>query len=257
MPKLRGKRAAVRLLRQSAAADQSLHGFADGASGCQGTGSPPTLFVCLRLRPPCCSAQRPRVLLTQDQANQSVDLSRFQSLKPLFQLGVSVDTFRDFSEEQAASEAAKQSPGLMTDHGSLEALCPSWGVPRDHTTRECHRRGPAELGEQLLVSISEDDVPDGAIRQWAVVQGFSWGHWLRAVKQLLIHGRASTSYILMPSLPAVLKGVPNTKFPKWCIARPYGATDRTCPTVKMTQLPKAFGEQSLPPCFCPMCSMRP
>ena len=40
---------------------------------------------------------------------------------------------------------------------------------RETTPRECHRRGPAELGEQLLLSISEDDVPDGAIRQRAVV----------------------------------------------------------------------------------------
>ena len=68
----------------------------------------------------------------------------------------------------------------MTAHGSFGALCPGRGVPRDHTTRECHRRGPAELGEPLPVSISEDDVPDGAIRQRAVIQGFSWGHWLRA-----------------------------------------------------------------------------
>ena len=57
--------------------DQSLRGFAGGASGCQGTCSLPALFVCLRLRLPRCSAQRPGVLLTQDQANQSVDLSRF------------------------------------------------------------------------------------------------------------------------------------------------------------------------------------
>ena len=63
----------------------------------------------------------------------------------------------------------------------------------------------------------------------------------------------------MPRLLAVLKGVPNTKFAKWCIAvaetapvaspRPYGATDHTGPTVKMTQLPDAFGEQSLPTMF--------
>ena len=65
-----------------------------------------------RLRLPCCSAQRPGVLLTQDQGNQSVDLSRSPLLKPLFELRVSVDTFRDFSEEQAASVAAKQGPGL-------------------------------------------------------------------------------------------------------------------------------------------------
>ena len=109
-------RAVVQFLRQSAepcaAADQSLHGFADGASGCWGTRSPPTLFVCRRLRLPCCSAQRPEVLLIQDEANQSVDLSRFPQLKPLFQFGVPVDTCRDFSEEQAASVAVKEGPEL-------------------------------------------------------------------------------------------------------------------------------------------------
>ena len=62
----------------------------------------------------------------------------------------------------------------------------------------------------------------------------------------------------MPRLPTVLKSVPNTRFAKWCIAvartaqvaspRPYVATEHTttCSTVKMTQLPNAFGEQSLP-----------
>ena len=32
---------------------------ADGSSSCQSTGSLPTLFVCLRLRLPCCCAERP------------------------------------------------------------------------------------------------------------------------------------------------------------------------------------------------------
>ena len=66
--------AAVRWTLRSQA-DQSLHGFADGASGRQGAGSLPDLFVCLRLHPSCCSAGRPRILLTQDLANQNADLS--------------------------------------------------------------------------------------------------------------------------------------------------------------------------------------
>ena len=41
-------------------------------------------------------------------------------------------TFRDFSEEQAASVAAEQSPGLVTAHGSFETFCPGSGVSRDH-----------------------------------------------------------------------------------------------------------------------------
>ena len=236
--------AAVRCTLRSPA-DQSLHGFTDGASGCQGTGSLPALFVCLWLRLSRCSAGRPRILLTQDLANQSIDLSRFPQLKPLFQLGVSVDTFRVFSEEQAASVAAEQGPGLATAHGSFETFCPSRGVSRDHTSRKCHRRGPAALGEQLLVSIGQIGVPGGAIRQRAVVQGFSWEHWLRALRELLINGPASASYVLRPRLPTVLKGVPNSKFPKWCTAVPETAlVDRMAP--QTMQLPDAFGEQSLP-----------
>ena len=50
----------------------------------------------------------------------------------LFQVGVSVDTLRDFSEEQAASVAAKQGPGLMTAHGFLEALPEPWRIERPH-----------------------------------------------------------------------------------------------------------------------------
>ena len=75
------------------------------------------------------SSLRPGVLLTQDQANQSGALSRFPWLKPLFQLGVSVDSFRDFSE-QAAPVTAKQGRGLVTAHGSFEALCPGRGEAR-------------------------------------------------------------------------------------------------------------------------------
>ena len=60
----------------------------------------------------------------------------------------------------------------------------------------------------------------------------------------------------MPMLPTVLKGVPNPKVPEWCMAvaetasvappRPYHATNHAGSTVKMTQLPDAFGEQSMP-----------
>ena len=73
MPELRGMRAVVQFLRQS-------------AEPCT---APPTslfmallmdfwavtaLFVFLRLRLSCSSAKRPRILLTQDLANQNADL---------------------------------------------------------------------------------------------------------------------------------------------------------------------------------------
>ena len=98
MPELRGMRAVVQFPRHPA--DQSLHGFADGTSGCHGTCSLPALFVCLRLRLPCYSARRPRALPTRNFGDQITDLSRFPQVASLFQLGVPVDTFRNLSQEQ-------------------------------------------------------------------------------------------------------------------------------------------------------------
>ena len=114
MPELRGMRAVVQFFRQSAepcAAPPTSPFMAldDGASSCQGTGSLPALFVRLRLRPPCCSAQRRGVLLTQDQANQSVDLPRFPQLKPLFQLGVSVHILAGFQRGASKRHLQRQS----------------------------------------------------------------------------------------------------------------------------------------------------
>ena len=137
---------------------------------------------------------------------QIADLSRFPQLDPLFQLGVSVDTFGDLRSKR------QQGPGLVSAQGSFETFCPSRGVARDHTSRECHRRGPAELGEQLLVSISWDDVPDGAVRKRAVVQRFSWRHRLRALRKLLPGCWTTGRCVLMPGLSSVLEGVPNAKF---------------------------------------------
>ena len=171
------------------ATDQSLHGFADGSSSCQGTGSLPALFVCLWLHPSCCSARRPRALLTQDFGDQIADLPRFPEVKSLSQRGVPVDTFRDFSKEQATTEAAEQCPGLVTAPDSFETFCPS----RDHAPRECHRRSPAKLGEQLLVSVSQNDVPERAVQKGAVVQRFSWRYWLRVLRELLTGCRTAAS----------------------------------------------------------------
>ena len=66
MPKLRGMRAVVQFLRQfaeprAAPPTQSLHGFADGSSGCQGTSSLPApvrLSVAAFLLLFCEAAQR-------------------------------------------------------------------------------------------------------------------------------------------------------------------------------------------------------
>ena len=251
-------RAAVQFLRQPAeTTHESLQGFADGSLRCQGASSFSALFICLRLHPSCRSSMRTGVLLTQFLGDQVTGLRRLPHSKSQFQFQVSVSAFGDLGQEQATTVAAEQGPGLVTAHGSFEAFCPSRRKPRDHTSRECPRRGLAELGEQLLVSISEDDVPDRAVRKRAVVPRFSWRCWLRALKQLFIHGRTSASCVLMPRLPTVLKryrphegswsGVLLLKKTALVASpRPYGTTDHTGLTVKMTQLPDALGEQSLP-----------
>ena len=121
---------------------ESLYGFADGSPGRQAASSFPTLFICLLLHPSFRSSKRTRVLLPRYLGDQVTDLPRFPQVESLFQLGVPVDTFRDFSKEQATTVAAQQSPGLVTSHGSFEAFCPSRGM------RECHRGG----GEALRVA---------------------------------------------------------------------------------------------------------
>ena len=93
-----------------AAAHQSLHGFADGSSGCQGAGSFPALSVCLWLHPPCCSAKRSRVLLTQDLPNQIADLLRLPHSKSSFQFRVSVSAFGTRAGDND-SDKAEPRPG--------------------------------------------------------------------------------------------------------------------------------------------------
>ena len=63
----------------------------------------------------------------------------------MLQIRVPVDSFRDFSKEQVTTVATKQSPGLVTAHGSFEAFCPSRSVSRDHASRDCHRGGSVVL----------------------------------------------------------------------------------------------------------------
>ena len=168
MPKLRGMRAVVQFLRQfaeprAAPPTSPFMALLTDPRAVKAQARFPRPFVSLWLHSSCCSARRPRDLLTQNFGDQIADLSRFP------QLGV--DTFRVFSQEQATTEGAEQSPGLVAARGSFETVCPSRGVARDHA-RECHRRGPAKLGEQLLVSVSQNDVPDRAARKRAVVQRF-------------------------------------------------------------------------------------
>ena len=77
----------------------------------------------------CCSALGP----------WRSDVSHFPQVKSLFQLQVPVDTFRNFSKEQATTAAAEQSPGLATTHDSFETFRPSSGTTRDPAPREARR----------------------------------------------------------------------------------------------------------------------
>ena len=123
----------------------------------------------------------------------------------------------------------------MTAHGSFETFCPSRSVSRDHASWECHRGGSAKLGEQLLVPIGEDDVSAGAVRKRAVVQRFSWGHWLRVLRKVLAGCRTTGRCVLVPGLSPVLKGVPNFKLSESSIesagVAPATALRPDCPAV--------------------------
>ena len=100
--------------------------------------------------------------------------------------------------------------------------------------------------EQLLVSIGQDDVPDGAVRKRAVVQSFSLRHWLRALRKLLPGCQTARCCVLLPGLPSVLEGVPNPKFAERSIEpagvapatalRPNCATVHTGLAIEPTQL---------------------
>ena len=120
MRELRGMRAVVQFLRQSA----------------EPCAAPPTSPFTALLMDRLCKHRRassavrlsvaalhlrPRILLTQDLANQIADLSRFPQLKPLFQLGVPVDALGDFSKEQATPEATEHCAGLVSAHDTEEA----------------------------------------------------------------------------------------------------------------------------------------
>ena len=151
---------------------------------------------------------------------------------------------RCFSSAKSKRQRWRQSGAVVS-----EALCPSRGASRDHTSRECQRRGPAELGEQLLVSISLDDVSDAAVRKRAVVQWFSWGHWLRVPRKVLTRCRTAGRCVLMPKLSSVLKSVPN--------AQRHGcATEDTDLAIEPTQRSHTVFKQHLISVFSPRTTSR-
>ena len=81
--------------------NESLHSFADGSSGCQGTSSLSSLFVCLRLLRTAGSAERAGVLLTGYPRDELLDVSLFPHSQAPPEFCVSVCTFGNFSQEQS------------------------------------------------------------------------------------------------------------------------------------------------------------
>ena len=84
--------------------------------------------------------------------------------------------------------------------------------PRSSSVCGCisERRGMA-IAEVLLVAFGDKDVANGAVWKRAVVEEVGWWHWLRAVKRLVISGRAVGRCILMSRLSTFLKGVTNNE----------------------------------------------
>ena len=55
----------------------------------------------------------------------------------------------------------------------------------------------------------DSDAPNGAVREWAVIDGVTWWHRLRAVKRLVNGGGADGRCMLVSRLSAVLEGITN------------------------------------------------
>ena len=127
-----------------------------------------------------------------------------QKLEPKFQFRVSVRTFWHLSQQQAAAVSAQHGPGLVATDGSSKAFCPSCSVAGD-----C-------------------DVLNGEVREWAVIKGVSWWHWLRAVRRRVSGGPADGRCILVSSLSAVLEDVTYDDVPVWSI--PFAMTATSAPS---------------------------
>ena len=129
----------------------------------------PALFVCLWLAPllPFCEAAL--------NSNRIADLFRFPTSKVAASARSSCRDPSGFQQGVSDSDSGRARPRTDDRSRLLRDSAQSRGVARDHTSREVPRRGPAKHGEQLLVSTSQNDVPDGAVRKRAVSRGSPGG----------------------------------------------------------------------------------
>ena len=93
-----------------------------------------------------------------------------------------------------------------------------WRIERPRTAGSAIAVALRSSVSRLIVSVSQNDVPDRAVRKMAVVQKFSWRCWLRALRELLTACRTAGRCVLMPGLSSVLEGVPHAKFAERSVA---------------------------------------
>ena len=131
------------------------------------------------------------------------------------------------------------------------------GVARHHAGRKSHCGGSAKFGEQLLISLCENDVSNGTVRKRAVVEVVTWWHWLRAVRRMVQRlDEPRKRCILVSGLSTILKGIANNKalgveyraFAEAAAAtssRPHCVTGNTSGSVKMALLCNDFLDELL------------
>ena len=166
---------------------------------------------------------------------------------------------RCFSSAKSTTVAAKRGSG---ERGTLPK---PWGIERPHiagvpTPRPGGARGAAACLDQLGLRLG------WAVRKRAVVQWFSWGHWLRVSRKVLTRCRTAGRCVLMPRLSSVLKSVPNAQRPERSIKpaevapatplRPGCATEDTDLAIEPTQLSHTVFKQHLISVFSPRTTSR-
>ena len=139
MPELRGMRAVVQFLRQSAES-----GAAPSTS--------PFMALLMDLQAVKALACFPRCLPVCPNILEISSLTCPVShvCNRSFNSEFSVSAFGDLGQEQSTTVAAEESPRLVPAHGSFEAFCPCRGVPSG---------SPAELGEYLFIPLHKSDFP--------------------------------------------------------------------------------------------------
>ena len=139
---------------------------------------------------------------------------------------------RCFSSAKSKRQRWRQRRGSGERGSSAQAVAHRETTHRGSANAEARR----ELGEQLLVSISLDDVSDAAVRKRAVVQWFSLGALAAGSEEkVLTRCRTAGRCVLMPKLSSVLKSVPNAQRPREEYQTRRSCTDDTAAIMVVPQ----------------------